>query len=55
MNSRKSLIAVITFFLLSSGVVQAHEDEKLGKLTFPTSCNPKVQAEFETVSRCCIR
>src|ERR1700752_4762431 len=23
------------------------QDEKLGKLSFPTSCDPKVQAEFE--------
>ena len=48
MNSRKALVAVITLLLLSSGVVQAHEDDKLGKLTFPTSCDPKVQAEFES-------
>ena len=25
----------------------AQQDEKLGKLSFPTSCDPKVQAEFE--------
>jgi tetratricopeptide (TPR) repeat protein len=31
---------------LSSGAF-AQQDEKLGKLSFPTSCDPKVQAEFE--------
>jgi hypothetical protein len=34
--------------LLSLGTVQAHEDDQLGKLSFPTSCDPKVQAEFES-------
>jgi hypothetical protein len=31
---------------LSCGA-SAQQDEKLGKLSFPTSCDPKVQAEFE--------
>ena len=49
MNPRKSLVAISTLLLLSSGVVQAHEPaDKLGKLTFPTSCDAKVQAEFES-------
>jgi tetratricopeptide (TPR) repeat protein len=48
MNSRQSLVALSTLLLLSSGVVQAHEDDKLGKVTFPTSCDAKVQAEFES-------
>ena len=30
-----------------SGVAYGQQDDKLGKLTFPTSCDPKVQAEFE--------
>src|SRR5262245_39561094 len=30
-----------------SGAALAQQDEKLGKLTFPTSCDVKVQAEFE--------
>lgn len=49
MRPRLSLIAALTFLLLSPGVVraQAHEHENLGKLAFPTSCDPKVQAEFE--------
>jgi hypothetical protein len=48
MNPRQSLVALSTLLLLSSAVVQAHEDDKLGKVTFPTSCDAKVQAEFES-------
>ena len=44
----KYLVAVCALALLHLGVVQAHEDDKLGKVTFPTSCDPKVQAEFES-------
>ncbi|MEA2875669.1 MAG: hypothetical protein QOF14_865 [Hyphomicrobiales bacterium] len=36
--------------VLSAGPIRAQAtqpDEKLGKLSFPTSCDPKVQAEFE--------
>jgi tetratricopeptide (TPR) repeat protein len=40
--------------LLVAGIIAAlncsafaQQDEKLGKLSFPTSCDPKVQAEFE--------
>src|SRR5205807_9619952 len=39
------LIAVITAALTCNAFGQ--QDEKLGKVSFPTSCNPKVQAEFE--------
>lgn len=39
------LVAGITAALSCSALGQ--QDEKLGKLTFPTSCDPKVQAEFE--------
>ena len=35
---------LLTAALICSAAAQ---DEKLGKLSFPTSCNPKVQAEFE--------
>src|SRR5205085_8073213 len=31
---------------IASGAL-AQQDERLGKLTFPTSCDPKVQADFE--------
>jgi tetratricopeptide (TPR) repeat protein len=39
------LVAGITAALSCSAFAQ--QDEKLGKLSFPTSCDPKVQAEFE--------
>ena len=39
------LAAAISVALSSSAFGQ--QDEKLGKLSFPTSCDPKVQAEFE--------
>ena len=48
MKPLKYLVAVCALALLHSGVVQAHEDDKLGKVTFPTSCDPNVQAEFES-------
>jgi hypothetical protein len=38
-------VAGITAALSCSAFGQ--QDEKLGKLSFPTSCDPKVQAEFE--------
>src|SRR5438105_4667122 len=40
-----TLIAGITAAL--SGNALGQQDEKLGRVTFPTSCDPKVQAEFE--------
>jgi tetratricopeptide (TPR) repeat protein len=39
------LVAVITAALTPNAFAQ--QDEKLGRLSFPTSCDPKVQAEFE--------
>src|SRR6266566_2395248 len=36
---------LITAALTSSAIGQ--QDEKLGKVAFPTSCDPKVQAEFD--------
>ena len=40
---------VCAAFLLAmlSGHAWPQQDEKLGKVSFPTSCDPKVQAEFE--------
>jgi tetratricopeptide (TPR) repeat protein len=47
--SPRRLSVIAYAFLLSSSVVLAHEaDYKLGKVTFPTSCDAKVQTEFET-------
>jgi tetratricopeptide (TPR) repeat protein len=45
-HSKRVLFAGLITAALSSGAF-AQQDEKLGKLTFPTSCDPKVQAEFE--------
>ena len=38
------VLANVLAFLFVSG---AHAQEKLGKVSFPTSCDPKVQAQFE--------
>src|SRR5262245_30734729 len=51
--SRFFTAAVISIAMLGAAApVPAHEDskqstEKLGKVTFPTSCDPKVQPKFE--------
>ena len=45
-NLRRTLVLALMSAALS-GSVFAQQDEKLGKLTFPTSCDPKVQADFE--------
>src|SRR6476661_9293367 len=42
---RLILVAGITAALTCSALGQ--QDEKLGKLSFPTSCDPKVQTDFE--------
>jgi tetratricopeptide (TPR) repeat protein len=36
-----------TVMVAMTGNAFAQQDERLGKLSFPTSCDPKVQAEFE--------
>ena len=48
MKPKRLLItaSLITAALTGSAIVQ-HHDEKLGTVTFPTSCDPNVQAEFE--------
>src|SRR4051812_46461449 len=43
---RRVLIAAFVSACLSSGAF-AQQEDKLGKLSFPTSCDPKVQAQFE--------
>jgi tetratricopeptide (TPR) repeat protein len=46
MRWRRSVSAIgLLTALLASGAV-GQQDEKLGKVTFQTSCDPKVQAEF---------
>ena len=43
----RSLVAVGLITSALSGGAFAQQDERLGKLSFPTSCDQKVQAEFE--------
>jgi hypothetical protein len=43
----KCLILVAGMIAALSCSAFAQQDQKLGKLSFPTSCDPKVQAEFE--------
>ena len=49
MNSLRSfvLLTVLTFLSAPVGIAQEKATEQLGKVTFPTSCDPKVQAQFE--------
>src|SRR5437588_4961017 len=43
----KTLMLVAGIIAAQSSGASAQHDEKLGKLSFPISCDPKVQAEFE--------
>ena len=45
-TTRAMILAGVMTVAASCGAF-AQQDEKLGKLSFPTSCDPKVQAEFE--------
>src|ERR1700756_5684435 len=49
MNSVRSvvLVTVLAFLSAPAGMAQEKATEQLGKVTFPTSCDPKVQAEFD--------
>jgi hypothetical protein len=49
MNSVKLfvLLTVLMFVVPPIGIAQEKTTEQLGKVTFPTSCDPKVQAQFE--------
>jgi tetratricopeptide (TPR) repeat protein len=44
----KCLILAAALITALSHNAFAQQDQKLGRLTFPTSCDPKVQAEFES-------
>src|SRR5215813_7908402 len=47
-QSRRTLCAAgLITAALASGAFAQEREEKLGTLSFPTSCDPKVQAEFE--------
>src|SRR5262245_2209040 len=49
MNSVKLfvLLTVLVFVFPPIGIAQEKVTEQLGKVNFPTSCDPKVQAQFE--------
>src|SRR5262245_30588446 len=44
---RKYLMAAASIIAVLTAGAFAQHDEQLGKLSFPTSCDPKVQAQFE--------
>jgi len=46
-KSTGTLLAASLLTAAFAGSAFGQQDEKLGKLSFPTSCDPKVQAEFE--------
>ena len=47
-QSRRTLCAAgLITAALASGAFAQQQEEKLGTLSFPTYCDPKVQAEFE--------
>jgi hypothetical protein len=47
MKSKYLMIAASLITIALTGSAWSQQDEKLGKVSFPTSCDPKVQAEFE--------
>jgi tetratricopeptide (TPR) repeat protein len=47
MKSTRAMILASVMTVAASHGAFAQQDEKLGKLSFPTSCDPKVQGEFE--------
>jgi tetratricopeptide (TPR) repeat protein len=47
MKSTRAMILASVMTAVTSCGAFAQQDERLGKLSFPTSCDPKVQAEFE--------
>jgi tetratricopeptide (TPR) repeat protein len=47
LGSIRATMLTIAILAALTGIATAREDEGLGKLSFPTSCDPKVQAEFE--------
>ena len=47
MKSTRAMILASVMMVAANGSAFAQQDERLGKLNFPTSCDPKVQAEFE--------
>ena len=44
---KSSSILLAFLILLSTAVPSPGQEDKLGRVSFPTSCDPKVQAQFE--------
>jgi tetratricopeptide (TPR) repeat protein len=44
---KSKFVAFVSLFLLAVGLPSLAQEDKLGKVSFPTSCDPKVQARFE--------
>ena len=44
---KSKCVAFVSLFLLALGLPSLAQEDKLGKVSFPTSCDPKVQAQFE--------
>jgi tetratricopeptide (TPR) repeat protein len=47
MKPKHLMIAASVITVALTGSAWSQQEEKLGKVSFPTSCDPKVQAEFE--------
>jgi tetratricopeptide (TPR) repeat protein len=47
MKPKHLMIAASLITMTLTGGAWSQQEEKLGKVSFPTSCDPKVQAEFE--------
>ena len=55
MKTRRAIIGLVALFGLAAGNTLAHDTVEgkgqLGKVSFQTSCDPKVQADFESCRR----
>lgn len=47
MKTTRMTVVVAFILAVLSGNAFGQQDERLGRLTFPTSCDPKVQGDFE--------
>src|SRR6266540_1332291 len=47
MTSKHLIIVVSLITAALTGSAWSQQDDKLGKVSFPTSCDPKMQADFE--------
>jgi hypothetical protein len=47
MKAMRSILTAGLMTVVMSGNAYGQQDDRLGKLSFPTSCDPAVQAQFE--------